>query len=151
MGDWRGQARCSGESSELFFIEDIHGGARHRVVKPTPRAQAMCDACPVGGECLSEALRSDEYGVWGGTTRRQREHMKKARWRIACIRCGGKMIVRSHAYAVCMGCGVSWRAPVPPAGSGRPLPTPAPIATRSAQSSTPPLPPGLPHSTPLAA
>lgn len=152
MGDWRDRARCAGEPVRLFFTEDLIGGARHRIVKPTPRAQAMCDTCPVGGECLSEALLNDEQGVWGGTTYSQRKNMKKARWRVACVRCGGATIVRSHAYAVCMGCGISWRAPAPPS-SGSPMPYSMhqAISTHSPQSSTPRPPLAPPHLAPLAA
>lgn len=152
MGDWRDRARCAGEPIELFFTEDVTTGTRHRVAKPTPHVQAMCNACPVGGECLSEALLRGEVGIWGGTTDAQRLHMKKARWRIACLKCSGRTIVRSRTYAVCMSCGLSWRAPViPGAGSSMPSPTPRPSATHCPQSSTPPLPLAPPQLAPAAA
>lgn len=152
MADWRASARCRGEDPNLFHVEDtIHGG-RHRALKPTKRVQDMCAVCPVEGECLAEALRNNEHGIWGGTTDSQRAQMKKARWRISCITCGGRTIVRSRTYAVCMSCGLSWRAPTPrPSQAAEPPPTPPSNATLPLQSSTvrPRL--ALPRSVPLAA
>jgi WhiB family redox-sensing transcriptional regulator len=59
---------CHGAEPEQFFCDD--GG---RVDGPeVAAARAVCERCPVIGECLDWALRHDVHGVWGGTTRTER-------------------------------------------------------------------------------
>lgn len=43
------------------------------------QAKSICFRCPVWGECLEFAVRHDEIGVWGGTTRRERRRLESAR------------------------------------------------------------------------
>lgn len=65
--DWTRVALCSQTDPELFF--PLKGDTR--------RARAICGRCDVKPECLEWALAHDErYGVWGGTTERQRKRMK---------------------------------------------------------------------------
>ncbi len=46
------------------------------------RAKAVCAGCPVRAECLEFALANDErWGVWGGTSERQRRAMRAVRVR----------------------------------------------------------------------
>ena len=65
---WRLQAACRGVDPELFF--------------PSPRqraaaARAICDGCPVRGECLAFALEAGiDDGVFGGLTRDERRQLK---------------------------------------------------------------------------
>ena len=35
-----------------------------------------CNECPLKPACLREAVRTDAYGVWGGTTRDFRNELK---------------------------------------------------------------------------
>lgn len=43
------------------------------------RAKAVCAGCPVREACLEFALANDErWGVWGGTSERQRRAMRAA-------------------------------------------------------------------------
>ena len=43
-------------------------------------AKALCDACPEQPDCLEYALSMpDLFGVWAGTNRRQRNHIRKTR------------------------------------------------------------------------
>ncbi|MDO5067623.1 MAG: WhiB family transcriptional regulator [Propionibacteriaceae bacterium] len=44
-----------------------------------PREAAkVCEMCPVRAQCLAEALVRDErWGVWGGMTTRQRDHLAR--------------------------------------------------------------------------
>jgi hypothetical protein len=52
---------------ELFFPEPA---------EPAHEALAICAACPVRSDCLDHALRTPEmFGVWGGTTQREREEL----------------------------------------------------------------------------
>lgn len=37
--------------------------------------QKYCSDCPVSSMCMIEAVRTDAYGVWGGTTREFRKEL----------------------------------------------------------------------------
>jgi WhiB family redox-sensing transcriptional regulator len=66
---WRGRARCRGLDPHLFFPEDEEGG-------DAERAKEVCADCAVREPCLQEAMTATEaYGVWGGTTPRDRRRM----------------------------------------------------------------------------
>jgi len=81
--DWHAEAACAGrpEADREFF-----GKKATQAFPPTElaRTRAICYSCPVQRECLTWALTSthrladgyvvtgERYGVWGGTTRRQR-------------------------------------------------------------------------------
>lgn len=56
---------------ELFFPEMAHGG--------TAAARKLCSLCDVQQQCLAYALTHDEYGVWGGTTHEERQHIQRKR------------------------------------------------------------------------
>jgi WhiB family redox-sensing transcriptional regulator len=71
--DWRLLAECQYTDPDLFHPEDA-GQAWH--------AKRICRACPVRGECLDHALSaSEEWGVWGGMTERQRGRLLAGRRR----------------------------------------------------------------------
>lgn len=70
--DWRDRARCAGLDTELFF--PLSDGAERPEVEGVLR---YCHGCPVRIECLTWALEHGEDGIWGGTTARQREAMRK--------------------------------------------------------------------------
>lgn len=68
---WTGRAAC----------RDVPAGLFYPMVQETPNARrtresiaiAICVSCPVRGECLDYALRTNEnLGVWGGLTEDQR-------------------------------------------------------------------------------
>lgn len=60
---------CKNEDPELF----------HHEGPPYTAAKAICATCPERLDCLAEALENDEHGIWGGTTRRERNKMKNRR------------------------------------------------------------------------
>lgn len=66
---WRWLGACRGVDPELFDITPGPQGPDTRIAK------AICAMCPVRVECLTWAVRNDEWGVWGGTTRSEREQM----------------------------------------------------------------------------
>ena len=46
------------------------------------RAVALCGDCPLITVCLTNAItQNEQYGVWGGATPAQRQHMKSRGWR----------------------------------------------------------------------
>ena len=61
-------AACHGLDPELFYAES--GSA-------IVRAKAFCGQCNVRSQCLEWALRREEFGVWGGTTARERAAIRR--------------------------------------------------------------------------
>jgi len=67
MSDWRASAVCAQTDPELWFPEKA---------TQSRAARAVCAGCPVRAECLAYALTQDRvYGVWGGTTERERRKL----------------------------------------------------------------------------
>ena len=61
----------AGADADLFFPER---GASTR------RAKAICDGCPVRGECLDYALaHGEKFGIWGGLSERERRRVRRER------------------------------------------------------------------------
>jgi WhiB family redox-sensing transcriptional regulator len=68
--NWRAAARCRTADAEGLFVT----GARQR------EARGFCRTCPVRTECLAHALDERiEFGVWGGTTERERRALLRSR------------------------------------------------------------------------
>lgn len=64
---WVTDSACIGFEVKIFF-PGADGDARP--------ALRICENCPVRAECLEYALESRQrYGVWGGTTERQRRRI----------------------------------------------------------------------------
>ncbi len=85
MNSWRDEAACLGTDPALFFPANvgIRGGQNRQrtqdAADQTKTAKELCRMCPVTSECLDYALRTNfpktlDYGIWGGTTPRQRRH-----------------------------------------------------------------------------
>ena len=69
--EWQSNARCAGVDPEIFFPE--RGGSSRA-------ARAVCAVCPVRLECLEYALNNKEqFGIWGGTSERERRRLRKER------------------------------------------------------------------------
>ena len=70
-------ALCAQVDPEIFFPKK--GGSSRE-------AKAVCARCPVAAECLdyslsdprTSALAPFSFGIWGGTTERQRRHIRDA-------------------------------------------------------------------------
>ena len=69
--DWVDRARCRGLDPDQFFVR---GAAQGRKVA------RICGECPVRDTCLEYALANQiEFGIWGGTTERQRRALVRQR------------------------------------------------------------------------
>lgn len=69
---WMAQAECVDLTALMFPGRGDNAGV--------DAARAVCARCPVRVDCLEYALDNDEhYGVWGGTSERERRRMRKAR------------------------------------------------------------------------
>ena len=74
MTDWRADANCAGLDVDMFFPEksDV-----------TDTIKKVCFNCTVKVECATFAVSIPEIsGYWGGTTERQRQHIRKGRQKI---------------------------------------------------------------------
>lgn len=69
---WQAQAACRGMGTAAWFPSQGERGAD---------AQAVCGRCPVTAACLAAALANSstghDYGIWGGTTARERRAMRR--------------------------------------------------------------------------
>jgi WhiB family redox-sensing transcriptional regulator len=71
--EWMAWGLCIEIDPELWFPpEDWRG---HSSAANTRRPKAVCAQCPVRGECLEWALAHGEEGIWGGTTREERDQL----------------------------------------------------------------------------
>ena len=64
------EAACRGLDPELFYAE---GGAS------IAKAKSICVQCPLRMKCLEWAISREEFGVWGGTTARERAAIRRER------------------------------------------------------------------------
>lgn len=70
---WHSQAICRGVPSQVFYGANEY----HPISGPEiARAKAMCLVCPVRRLCLEQGLDED-WGIWGGFTRPERERACK--------------------------------------------------------------------------
>lgn len=74
---WRDFARCQGEPIEMFFgyLYETHVEVTNRERK----AKAMCGLCPVREICLDYAIVNMEWGIWGGTNKKERDKIRQSR------------------------------------------------------------------------
>ena len=73
---WWHEALCRGAGHDIFFGTD----ESHTSLKA---AREFCIECPVKTDCLTHALETpEEYGIWAGTSARNREMM------LSAIQCG---------------------------------------------------------------
>lgn len=71
--DWQVRGLCRGNHSHLFFPPNTFEHKDERERRET-RAKAICQVCPVMGQCVEYALDIREpYGIWGGTTEADRK------------------------------------------------------------------------------
>lgn len=72
VDDWRHQAACRQEDSELFFPIGNTGPALLQIEE----AKAVCGSCPVLQQCAQWALETREpHGVWGGMSEDDRRRI----------------------------------------------------------------------------
>ncbi len=73
--DWQTDAVCRGQDSEIFFSPTGEGRSARR--EREERAKQVCAGCGVVDACRRFALAANEpFGVWGGTTARERQVLR---------------------------------------------------------------------------
>jgi WhiB family redox-sensing transcriptional regulator len=78
--EWQQDGACAQADPSLFFHPDKERGPARRLREVG--ALAVCAVCVVLDNCRTHALSVREpYGVWGGTTEREREtiHLRASR------------------------------------------------------------------------
>lgn len=71
--DWQDGALCSGMDPNIFFNDEKSLDKHYLGV-----VREICSNCAVSADCLQTALSNDDaFGIWGGTTERERRRMKK--------------------------------------------------------------------------
>ena len=69
--EWQERGSCRTANPSLFFAPD-HESNHQRRFRETA-AKAICAHCPVRAVCRAYAMQTGElYGIWGGTTERER-------------------------------------------------------------------------------
>ena len=67
---WKAYGACVGRSDIDFFPDPKRGRWA------SLPARKICSTCFVRGQCLDEALRFEEVGIWGGTNENERKTIK---------------------------------------------------------------------------
>ncbi len=77
---WQTDAACQGLDTELFFP----GRGEHTAITA---AKEICRSCAIRDECLESALAAGEkFGIWGGTSERERRVLRRQRAAASCGR-----------------------------------------------------------------
>ena len=85
VNDWREKAACKGltedKGYDWFPARGRYVTTRQgsQVAGETKTLLDICNSCPVKSDCLEAALETNEPGIWGGTSSRQRRAIKRAR------------------------------------------------------------------------
>lgn len=74
------QGSCSTADPEMFFPE----GKEH--IALIRSAKSICAECPVASLCLDYAVNTKQWGIWGGTTMKERKLLKRESARAEYIR-----------------------------------------------------------------
>jgi len=64
-------ASCSGVETDYYFPE------QNKISQENVLAKKICSTCVWKTECLTYALHYKVFGIWGGTTLKQRDGMRK--------------------------------------------------------------------------
>lgn len=98
--EWMAYSACRNEDPRMFDNEED-------AAQPPERVKNICVSCSVRTECLA-LHKYDNYGIWGGTTKTQREELRAEHTQAVCPACIGTLIYRRENTEVCLGCGISW-------------------------------------------
>lgn len=69
----KGEPPCASTDPDAFFPDPESPNS----VEMAKLAKKTCSTCFYKDECLEWALKSDEIGIWGGTTEAERRRMKR--------------------------------------------------------------------------
>ena len=67
--EWMSRALCAETDPELFNPD--RGGSNRDALR-------VCNSCDVKQPCLEYALATNQHGIWGGTSEKQRQRLRRA-------------------------------------------------------------------------
>jgi hypothetical protein len=65
------EALCAQTDPEAFFPQGVD------LVVITRQAKAVCSNCTLVEQCLDYAMKNNEWGIWGGTTMKERNYIRR--------------------------------------------------------------------------
>jgi len=68
---------CAEVGTEIFFPRDRDDPDAGRLVDTTREAKRICQTCPHMAECAEWAIQREPHGVWGGTSPRERQNLRR--------------------------------------------------------------------------
>jgi len=102
---WMADAACAHLNLPAAEVDRLFFPQRHESVE---RGKAICAGCPVRAECLDYALTTRQtFGIWGGTSERQRREMRRELKALRPIRHGtegGHSAHRRRGIPACDAC-----------------------------------------------
>lgn len=102
LPNWE-RAVCRSMDPESFFADE-------NVELANPSIVAACNRCEITAQCLAWAIANNEtFGVWGGTTPKQRRQLNRPIARLRCPGCGSEALLEEPTTETCLSCGLSWR------------------------------------------
>ena len=78
---WMSSGACLQADPELFFPL---AAVTSLATRQAEAAKAVCAPCAVRKNCLSYALEAMPEGIWGGTTKEERQAARRSSGRRAC-------------------------------------------------------------------
>jgi len=69
------QARCKEVGIEFFFTDDEN----ERDTSVYAIGKTICSGCSLRQQCLEWAVKHEAHGLWGGSTPRERQMMRRKR------------------------------------------------------------------------
>lgn len=70
------EAACRSEDPEIFFPSLVTEEGLYRYQEALPIARNICSSCEVFSKCFDWAIAHEEYGIWAGTTPKEREEYR---------------------------------------------------------------------------
>ena len=69
------QARCKEVGIEFFFTDEEN----ERDTSVYALGKTICSGCSLRQQCLEWAVKHEAHGLWGGSTPRERQMMRRKR------------------------------------------------------------------------
>lgn len=70
-----GSQNCVGIDVNMFYADAITRDQKDEV----EQVKSICGRCSYQVECLNWALHFEKYGIWGGTTGKERKFIRRER------------------------------------------------------------------------
>lgn len=114
--EWQTRASCVGTSLSVRALDAVFFPPDETEAAARKAEARFCGFCPVRAQCLTYAIGSAPYGLYAGTTPKQRIALARKRDRVKCPACLSPDVLEVVGVAedvmvvsqVCRGCASSW-------------------------------------------